>query len=69
MCVCVCVCVCVCGCVRVGVVCAMLAHFREVVMSMLLRLVEYSKVISLLTNVLDCYRKKKVKWQEVSLSL
>lgn len=39
---------------------------REVVMSMLLRLVEYSKVVSLLTHVLDCYKKKKPKWQQVA---
>ena len=40
--------------------------FREVVMSMLLRLVEHSRVVYLLTHVLDCYKKKKSKWLQVS---
>ena len=38
-------------------------------MSMLLRLVEHSKVVSLLTHVLDCYRNKKLKWEQVSCSI
>lgn len=39
---------------------------REVVVNMLLRLVEHSRVMVLLTYVLDCYRRNTQKWQEVS---
>ena len=39
--------------------------FREVVVNMLLRLVEHSRVMVLLTYVLDCYRRNTQKWQEV----
>lgn len=42
--------------------------YREVVVSMLLRLVEYSRVVVLLTHVLDCYKRKKQKWKEVMYS-
>lgn len=38
---------------------------REVVVNMLLRLVEHSRVMVLLTYVLDCYRRNTQKWQEV----
>ena len=38
---------------------------REVVVNMLLRLVEHSRVMVLLTYVLDCYRRNMQKWQEV----
>ena len=40
--------------------------YREVALNMLLRLTEHSRIVVLLTHVLECYKKKKARWQEVS---
>ena len=39
---------------------------REVVLSMLLRVVDHSRVLSLLTHVLDCFSHGSKHWQRVS---
>ena len=41
---------------------------REVVLSMLLRVVDHSRVMSLLTHVLDCFSRSSQHWHRVSLS-
>ena len=41
--------------------------FREVALNMLLRLIEHPRVIVLLTHVLDFYKRKKTRWQEVRM--
>ena len=40
--------------------------YREVALSMLLRLIEHSRVTVLLTHVLDSCKRKKPQWLEVS---
>ena len=39
---------------------------REVVLSMLLRVVDHSRVLSLLTHVLDCFSHSSNNWHHVS---
>ena len=38
---------------------------REVALNMLLRLTEHSRIVVLLTHVLEFYKRKKARWQEV----
>lgn len=38
---------------------------REVVLNMLLRLVEHSRIIILLTYVLECYSRNRRHWNQV----
>ena len=40
---------------------------REVVLSMLLRVIDHSRVLSLLTHVLDCFSRSSQHWQRVTL--
>lgn len=40
---------------------------QEVVLSMLLRVVEHSRVLMLLTHVLECYSRSPQHWQRVCL--
>lgn len=42
---------------------------REVVLSMLLRVVDHSRVLSLLTHVLDCFSHSAQHWHRVSCNL
>lgn len=42
---------------------------REVVLSMLLRVVDHSRVLSLLTHVLDCFSHSAQHWHRVSCTL
>ncbi|XP_074614489.1 huntingtin-like isoform X2 [Acropora palmata] len=39
---------------------------REVVLSMLLRLVHYSEVLEMLVTVVNCYQRDEVKWKSLS---
>ena len=39
--------------------------YREVAVNMLLKLVKHSRVIMLLTHVLDHYKEKQSRWNEV----
>ena len=52
--------------VRPGREGAELATQREVVLSMLLRVVEHQRVLSLLTHVLDCFSRSAQHWHRVS---
>lgn len=45
-----------------------LATQREVVLSMLLRVIDHSRVLSLLTHVLDCFSRSSQHWHRVGLS-
>lgn len=42
---------------------------REVVLSMLLRVVDHSRVLSLLTHILDCFSHSAQHWHRVSCTL